>query len=85
MEGKKIPPAERLGPIGLTHLIHDLDQKIPPTATRSEASAGARRSRIADGLVLEQYPPLYAPKALLGHLKFGYGTNRSTWACCTRC
>jgi hypothetical protein len=70
MDDKKTPSADRLGPIGLTRLIRDLDLKIPLPATRSEVVAGARRSRIADGLVLEQYPPLYAPKALLGHLKF---------------
>src|SRR3979411_879465 len=70
MDDKKRPQTEPLGPIGLVRLIRDLGLKIPLPATRSEVIAGARRSRIADGTVLEQYPPLYAPKKLIGHLRF---------------
>lgn len=39
-------------------------------AVRSEIVRGARRTRIADGIVLEQYPPSYAPSDLFGHLRF---------------
>jgi hypothetical protein len=70
MDDKRTPQTDPIGPIGLVRLISDLGLKIPLPATRSEVIAGARRSRIADGIVLEQYPPVYAPKKLLGHLKF---------------
>lgn len=70
MNDKKNSPAHELGPIGLTRLIRDLGLTVPSPATRSEVIAGARRTRIADGIVVEQYPSVYAPKTLLGHLKF---------------
>lgn len=56
--------------IGLYRLIEELDLAIVPPAVRSEAIRGARKTRIADGQVLEQYPLAYAPKDLFGHLRF---------------
>jgi len=57
-------------PIGLMRLIEDLRLSIPPPAVRSEAVAGARRTKIADGKVIEDYPRSYAPQSLIGQLKF---------------
>ncbi len=70
MKDKEFPPSERLGPVGLMRVVNELGLAVPPPATRSEVLAGARRTRIADGIIFEQYPPIYAPKTLLGHLKF---------------
>ena len=57
-------------PIGLVRLIAEFGLRIPPPAVRSESVAGARRTRITNGVVVEQYPRSYAPKDLVGHLKF---------------
>jgi len=56
--------------IGLHWLIEELGLAVIPPAVRSEAVRGARKTRIADGSVLEQYPSTYAPKNLFGHLRF---------------
>jgi hypothetical protein len=56
--------------IGLHKLIDDFSLPINRPAVRSEIVRGARRTRIADGIVLEQYPPSYAPTDLFGHLRF---------------
>jgi hypothetical protein len=56
--------------IGLHRLIEELGLVVVLPAVRSEAVRGARKTRIADGLVLEQYPQAYAPKDLFGHLRF---------------
>ena len=58
------------GPTGLVGLIHALALQVPLPAVRSEIITGGRRTRIADGLVVEQYPRGYAPKGLIGQLKF---------------
>jgi len=57
-------------PIGLHWLIEELGLDVVPPAIRSEVIRGARKTRIANGSVLEQYPLSYAPKDLFGHLRF---------------
>lgn len=57
-------------PIGLIRLVRELGLSVPLPAVRSEVVAGARRTRIVDGTIIEQYPPVYLPKNLIGHLKF---------------
>ena len=56
--------------IGLHRLIDELGLAVTLPAVRSEAIRGARKTRIADGSILEQYPLAYAPKGLFGHLRF---------------
>lgn len=56
--------------IGLHWLIEELGLDVVSPAVRSEVVRGARKTRIADGSVLEQYPLSYAPKDLFGHLRF---------------
>src|SRR5580693_6099028 len=56
--------------IGLHRLIEELGLDVVRPAVRSETVRGARKTRIADGSVLEQYPLAYAPKDLFGHLRF---------------
>lgn len=56
--------------VGLCWLIEDLQLQVPLPATRSEIVAGARRTIVADGKILEQYPKNYAPKGLFGNLRF---------------
>ena len=56
--------------IGLYRLIEELGLEVVRPAVRSEAIRGARKTRIADGSVLEQYPLAYAPQDLFGHLRF---------------
>ena len=70
MPDSKLAPASELGPTGLVGLVKALGLQVPLPAVRSEIIAGGRRSRLTDGLVLEQYPRGYAPKGLIGHLKF---------------
>lgn len=56
--------------IGLRRLIDEFGLAVVLPAVRSEAIRGARKTRIADGQILEQYPLSYAPKDLFGHLRF---------------
>jgi Fic family protein len=56
--------------IGLHWLIEELGLDVVPPAVRSEVVRGARKTRIANGEVLEQYPLSYAPRDLFGHLRF---------------
>ncbi len=56
--------------VGLCRLIEDLQLQIPEPARRSEIVAGARKTFVADGKILEQYPKDYAPKGLFGDLRF---------------
>lgn len=56
--------------IGLYRLIEELGLAVVPPAVRSEAIRGARKTRIADGMILEQYPLAYGPTDLFGHLRF---------------
>lgn len=57
-------------PIGLHRLIEEFGLDVVLPSVRSEAVRGARKTRIADGSVLEQYPLSYAPKDVFGHLRF---------------
>jgi Fic family protein len=57
-------------PIGLAKLIDELRLRVPAPAVRSEAVRGARRTKISDDSILEQYPMTYAPNDLLGQLRF---------------
>ncbi|MGB7548851.1 MAG: Fic family protein [Terracidiphilus sp.] len=56
--------------IGLHRLIEELGLAVVHPAVRSEAIRGARKTRITDGTVLEQYPLAYGPADLFGHLRF---------------
>jgi hypothetical protein len=56
--------------IGLHKLIDELSLPVNRPAVRSEVVRGARKTRIADGIVLEQCPPTYASADLFGHLRF---------------
>jgi hypothetical protein len=56
--------------IGLHKLIDTFSLPVNHPAVRSEVVRGARRTRITDGTVLEQYPPTYAPTDVFGHLRF---------------
>jgi hypothetical protein len=56
--------------IGLHWLIEELGLAVVRPAVRSEAIRGARKTRITDGTVLEQYPLAYGPTDLFGHLRF---------------
>jgi Fic/DOC family len=56
--------------IGLHKLIDTFSLPVSYPAVRSEVVRGARRTRITDGTVLEQYPPTYAPTEVFGHLRF---------------
>jgi Fic family protein len=56
--------------IGLHRLIEDFGLDVVLPSVRSEVVRGARKTRIADGSVLEQYPLSYAPKDVFGHLRF---------------
>ncbi len=56
--------------IGLHRLIEEFRLDVVLPSVRSEAVRGARKTRIADGSVLEQYPLSYAPKDVFGHLRF---------------
>src|SRR5437667_12495824 len=70
MRDKESARFRRSGPIGLVRLIRELTLTVPLPAVRSEAVAGARRTRIVDGVTFEQYPSVYSPKNLIGQLKF---------------
>ena len=56
--------------IGLHKLIDTFSLPVSYPTVRSEVVRGARRTRITDGTVLEQYPPTYAPTEVFGHLRF---------------
>ena len=63
-------PRSSVQAIGLHRLIDELGLDVVVPAVRSEAVRGARKTRIANGAILEQYPLSYAPKDLFGHLRF---------------
>src|SRR5580698_9348363 len=57
--------------VGLHALIQQLDLKIPRPFVRSLIATGARKTRITDSGILEQYPKSYRPaEGLAGHLRF---------------
>src|SRR5213594_2674832 len=57
-------------PVGLVRLVHELGLAVPLPTVQSEVVAGARRTRITQRVVFEQYPRSYAPANLIGQLKF---------------
>src|SRR6202171_2869140 len=63
-------PKSSAQPIGLHWLIEELGLDVVVPAVRSETVRGARKTRIANGAILERYPLSYAPKDLFGHLRF---------------
>ena len=63
-------PKPSVTAIGLHRLIEELGLSVVLPAVRSEAIRGARKTRIADGAILEQYPLAYGPTDLFGHLRF---------------
>ena len=78
-------------PAGLAWLIEHFGLRVPAPAVRSETIAGARRTVVGNGQVLEQYPAAagYAPKGLFGHLRLAAiantrGGTSSRGACATR-
>ena len=56
--------------IGLHRLIEEFGLEVVAPSVRSEAIRGARKTRITEGAVLEQYPLSYGPTDLFGHLRF---------------
>ncbi|MBZ5534114.1 MAG: Fic family protein [Acidobacteriia bacterium] len=57
--------------LGLVAIIDQLGLKIPYPAVRSELTGGARRTRITNAEVLEQYPTSYKPdEGVIGQLRF---------------
>jgi hypothetical protein len=70
MNSSDSKPKPETRPIGLHWLIEELGLPVTPPAVRSEAIRGARKTRIADGTVLEQYPLAYGPTDLFGQLRF---------------
>jgi hypothetical protein len=57
---------------GFTALVDQLELRVPEPAVRSEIVQGARRTRIEDDRVYEQYPPSYGRENRpLEHLRFG--------------
>ncbi len=56
--------------IGLHGLVEQLGLKIPLPAVRSEVVAGARKTRVVDNRILEQYPKSYLPSGVTGNLRF---------------
>src|SRR6266700_3066547 len=70
MSDKEFQAGDLPAALGLLRLIEEFVLSIPLPAVRSEAVAGARRTRSGEGIVFEQYPRIYAPQDLIGHLKF---------------
>ena len=56
--------------IGLQEIIEDLKLSVSPPATRSSIIAGARRTRVENNIVYEQYPKNYSVEGLFENLKF---------------
>src|SRR5438045_1444155 len=56
--------------IGLVRLIQELNLPVPLPTVRSEAVSGARRTKIAETTIIEEYPRSYAPEGLTGQFKF---------------
>lgn len=51
-------------------VVEELELSVPPSAIRSSIIAGARRTRIENNVVLEQYPKNYSVDGLFENLKF---------------
>ena len=57
-------------PIGLMALIQELDLPVRRPTVRSWTRSGARKTIITSDAIKEYYPPVYAPSAIIGNLKF---------------
>ena len=57
-------------PIGLIGVIEELKLNTPVSAVRSSVVAGARRTRIENEAIFENYPKTYATNNLYENLKF---------------
>ena len=53
MADKEFRSEARPASIGLVRLIQELELAVPLPAVRSEVVAGARRTRMSDGIVFE--------------------------------
>jgi hypothetical protein len=57
--------------LGLRAVIEQLGLKVPYPVVRSELTAGARKTRVTDAEVLEQYPTSYKPdEGVIPQLRF---------------
>src|SRR4051812_7364048 len=56
--------------IGMAGVIEELKLRTPLPAVRSSVVAGARRTRIENEAIFEQYPKTYATNNLYENLKF---------------
>jgi Fic family protein len=70
MQFSDFGPKSNITAIGLHRLIEEFGLAVVPPTVRSEAIRGARKTRITEGTVLEQYPLAYGPTDLFGHLRF---------------
>jgi len=57
-------------PAGLAWLIEHFGSHVPGPAVRSETIAGACRTVVGNGQVLEQYPAAAGYAPMFGHLRF---------------
>lgn len=57
-------------PIGLMAVIKELNLQVPLPTVRSKVSATARKTKIEDGIIYEQYPKTYGVEGLYENLKF---------------
>jgi len=57
--------------LGLRAVIDQLGLKVPYPVVRSELTADARKTRVTDAEVLEQYPTSYKPaEGVIPQLRF---------------
>src|SRR5208283_1438653 len=70
MAEKILTPKDNPKAVGLHGLIEEFSLKVPLPAVRSEVISGARRTTVANGAVLEQYPKGYLPIGVPGNLRF---------------
>ncbi len=56
--------------IGLLAVIEELKLSVSPPATHSSIIAGARRTRVENSIIYEQYPKNYSVEGLFENLKF---------------
>jgi hypothetical protein len=70
MAEKILTPKDAPKPVGLHGLIEEFNLKVPLPVVRSEVISGARKTTVADGTVLEQYPRGYFPIGVTGNLRF---------------
>ncbi len=56
--------------VGLHYLVEEMNLHVRPPAVRSEVTGGARKTRETHTSTLEQYPASYAPRGIMGNLRF---------------